>query len=268
MYTYINTKKIYLLFLFFLIILNINTSVFAGEKNNSASATVLLVGLELSDINFHDRKTLSLYKNIITRQYTNNKTVKELSDESGAGLIIVRHMSGTYAYSPEGKIIQQVELADKTQERLMSDSNAYTIYKNNYNKNNRDQPLPGENIPRNLFIGESRYSYLFGEGKNIPPSEPNAFRKSVSEFAGIAQNNSYPFWYETDLRTNTNLNAIYGNINKNGEYEFPKMSFKSNATSDTKTVVTQWASSGLGVGATVLDAWLDKKELNQQKKLE
>jgi hypothetical protein len=129
-----------------------------------------------------------------------------------------------------------------------------------YNPNNSIvQPFPGANVPNNWYPGTSMYSYLPGEGDVLPPPAISTARQALKQAASAAQNNSYPFWFDSYLTTDTsNLNSI-------NTSSIPSLQFSSNTTSNPAIVGGQWIGTGIGIGSTLLDTYLEGAELKARR---
>jgi len=203
----------------------------------------LLVGVELKDLSLLDRRSLAGYQ-ITVRSSLSPEKVKELSEEMRAEIVVVKHSSGIYAYSSDGKLWRQMSPVNTSKERLIASA---------------EQPFPGANIPQYLYPGRSEYSYLPGEGYNNTGAVNtiSSGRLALRQFAGLVRNTTYPFWFESYLRTDNSLS----NLDTSADFDFPVGSFDTNTTVSPASVTGQWINTGVGVGSTLLDAFLEKREL-------
>ena len=130
--------------------------------------------------------------------------------------------------------------------------------------NNIQAPFPGGEVPNYLYPGRSEYSYLPGEGEVRPKPELPQSRRIIKQLAGMAQNLTYPFWFDNYLVTDSStLNALSSNTGTNAG--FPPLSFSADTTANTATVLGQWLSTGIGVGANIIDTWLDGVYLRRNR---
>jgi hypothetical protein len=128
------------------------------------------------------------------------------------------------------------------------------------------RPFPGANIYNNWYPGKSEYSYLPGEGDVLLPPGITTTRKVIKQLAGLAQNNAYPFWFDNYLTTSSNANSLLAGPNTGTNAGFPALEFSADTSSSAAVVGAQWFNSGIGIGATVLDAILSKRELELRRR--
>ncbi len=128
------------------------------------------------------------------------------------------------------------------------------------------RPFPGANISNNWYPGKSEYSYLPGDGDILPAPGITTTRKVIKELAGFAQNNAYPFWFDNYLTTSSNANSLLAGPNTGTNAGFPALEFSADTSSSAAVVGAQWFNSGIGIGATVLDAILSKREIESRRK--
>ncbi len=128
------------------------------------------------------------------------------------------------------------------------------------------RPFPGANISNNWYPGKSAYSYLPGEGDILPYPGITTTRKVIKELAGFAQNNAYPFWFDNYLTTSSNANSLLAGPNAGTNAGFPALEFNADTSSSAAVVGAQWFNSGIGIGATVIDAILSKKEIESRRR--
>lgn len=247
------------------------------NNNDEKKPLLLLIGVELRDLNFCDRKRFEDYETVV-RPAMPPKSVKNLSDELKAESIIVRHSVGIFEYTKEGTPIKEIVPVDPRE-----NANAEEIekYRGAFSPPppSRDskancylaadpllRPLPGGNIPQQMYPGTAHYSYLTGEGPNFRPTGVSRGRSVLKEFASTSQNNFYPFWFESDLRTNTDLNSLFYNVDDDGNFVMPSMKFSSNALTSLAGITKQWFSAGLGMFGMLGDAYLDNKEIKRKER--
>ena len=125
------------------------------------------------------------------------------------------------------------------------------------------KPFPGAEVPTAWHPGNS-YSYLPGEGEYLPPPGSSLGRQALRQLSGLAQNISYPFWFDSYLTTNTNtLNGFSTDVGTNGG--FPSLQFDANTTANANVVAGQFIGTTLGLGATTLNALLDGRDLKERR---
>lgn len=127
------------------------------------------------------------------------------------------------------------------------------------------QPFPGANVPIYLYPNKSEYSYLPGEGEFLPPPALSAFRQGIRQVSTLAQNTAYPFWFDSYLTTDANTLNNFGSTNSGSVAGFPTLQFNANTTANASVVASQWLGTGIGLGATVLDAALEGSELRSRR---
>ncbi len=128
-----------------------------------------------------------------------------------------------------------------------------------------ERPFPGGNFPNEAFPGESRYSYLAGEGDNRQADRLSLTRTALKQGFGLAQNNTYPFWFNSFFTTNAALQAGFapGAASVNS---FPAIQFDSRSTASAAVVANQWLGAGIGLGSVLVDAELEKRQLEFRRR--
>ncbi len=126
------------------------------------------------------------------------------------------------------------------------------------NMANVQRPFPGANVPTYLFPGKSEFSYLPGEGDVLPPPGISAARGFLKQAATIAQNNTFPLWFDSYLTTDTSTTTA-------SNAGFPTLRFSADTTSNAAVVGSQWMNTGIGLGAGLVDAYLDSVEIKARR---
>ncbi|MDX1918256.1 MAG: hypothetical protein SFT81_03845 [Candidatus Caenarcaniphilales bacterium] len=147
---------------------------------------------------------------------------------------------------------------------LASNQNAIPNYiaPNYYNRVER--PLPGGNVPSYMFPGQSRYSWLPGEGFDMPSRGVGISREIISQAATLAQQNFYPLWYQSFLNTNLDFSNVTTTAS-NSTTGFPNLTFSSDQTANFAVTSTQVAGSVLGIGSQLVDSFLQERQLKQSR---
>lgn len=233
-----------LLIIFILAILGSNINSHQSYPDN-----ILLIGLELEDLEEKDRWELHDYY-IVERKSMSLDKANSLREELKAKYTLVLTETGQiYKYNKTGAL----ENILKRQCR-----NCTEHYSNRSLSANL--PFPGDNVPEYVFPGTSEFSYLFGEGRNPPKRVYSNARRTLKELSGTHQNNNiYPFWRENNLQADR-LPSDYSSLSQSNDFRT-----SSDAVRDIVSIGSQWGSYTLGVGSTVLDAMIDKRELDNKR---
>lgn len=210
---------------------------------------VLLIGLELKDLQDKDSWELQQYR-VIERKSMSLKKINSLRQELRAKYTLVLTETGqVYKYNSAGAL-----------ENIL-DRKCLNCDEHYGNRSlSANLPFPGDNVPDYVFPGTSQFSYLFGEGRNPPKRVYSNARRTLKEFSGTHQNNNiYPFWRENYLQADR-LPSDYSSLSSSNDFRT-----SSDTVRDIVSIGTQWGSYSLGVGATFLDALIDKRELDNKR---
>lgn len=134
---------------------------------------------------------------------------------------------------------------------------------------NSNQPFPGGSIPEYMYPGTSEYSYMPGEGDIAPSRGLSIGRQAIKQTAALAQNMTFPFWFDNYLTTDTSASNLLGNslggAASGTNAGFPNLQFNADTTANASVVAGQWTQTGLGLGSLIADSILDKREIDARR---